>query len=306
MIGMAGGESRSLALDVFLLVLANVIWGGTDVAAKFALESLSPAGLLELRLSIALLAFLPVLWFRRREIPRGAFGLWPFLVLGACGFFLDFLLVYHGLKLAPASHATALRITEVLAIVVLSGLILREKVSRRAGLGLCLGMAGVVLVLNIDFRRLGLFATGARLGDLLIIAGITVEALYTVLGKRVLKRQSPLTTIALAVLFAWLLMSVFFGVRVAREFISRPPSSGSLLACVYLGLVALALANYIYYRVLSRRHSHQVAVSIMLQPLVGIPLARLIFHEPLTPKFLTGAALIAAGVYAALMIKERG
>jgi len=38
----------------------------------------------------------------------------------------------------------------------------------------------------------------------------------------------------------------------------------------------------------------------------GHSLARLVFHDQLTPKFLTGAALIGVGVYVALAIRERG
>ncbi len=38
----------------------------------------------------------------------------------------------------------------------------------------------------------------------------------------------------------------------------------------------------------------------MIQPLVGIPLASPVFHDPMTPRFLIGAALIGGGVYMAL------
>ena len=72
------------------------------------------------------------------------------------------------------------------------------------------------------------------------------------------------------------------------------------MACAYLGLFASVLAFWIYYRVLAKRSSHRVGISIMIQPAVGIPLAAVIFHEAVTPAFLAGAALIAVGVFLAL------
>jgi len=299
---MEKAGQAGLPADLALLVMANVIWGSTDAAAKYALSEMTPGSLLWMRLSIALLAFAPALWLRRNEIPAGFRGLAPFLALGACGFFLDFLLVYHGLKLAPASHATAFRVSEVLAIVILSALILREKVGWRALLGLVLGVLGVVLVLGLDFKNLALYRSGARLGDLLIIAGICVESLYTVIGKRVLQSTSPLVATGLAVFFGWALVTIFLGIPASRELAAHPPSPGAMLACLYLGLIALSLVYWIYYRVLSRRDSHRVAIAIMIQPVVGIPLAAVLFHEPMTRQFLSGAALIALGVYFALAV----
>ncbi len=289
-----------MLFDVFLLVLANILWGATDVAGKFAVSEMTPPVLLWTRLTIALLALTPVLWIRRREIPRSLRRLLPFVGLGMSGYFLNFLLLYYGLKLAPASHATTLRVSEALMIVILSALILREQIGRRALIGLAAGTIGVILVLDVDLMHLSLFATGFRLGDLLMLSGIFVEALYTIIGKRVLLNYRPLTATALACLLGWLMLSIFYGGKVMGEFSHKLPSAGAFMACAYLGLFASVLAFWIYYKVLARRPSHRVGISIMIQPAVGIPLAAIVFHEAITPAFLAGAALIAGGVFLAL------
>jgi drug/metabolite transporter (DMT)-like permease len=108
-----------LGFDIFLLVLANMIWGATDVVAKLAISEMTPEALAWTRFTIALLTFSPALWKRRFEIPRTVRGLLPFVILGVCGFFLNHVLTYRGLRLAPASHATTLRITESLVIAAL-------------------------------------------------------------------------------------------------------------------------------------------------------------------------------------------
>ncbi len=292
--------SEPVARDILLLILANIFWGATDVVAKFALSEMSPVALLWTRVSIALIFLAPALYARKKEIPQSLIGFLPFIALGLAGFALNFTLVYYGLRLAPASHATALRVTESLTIVFLSALLLREKVRGRAVFGLVAGILGVVLVLNIDFKNLSLFTSGSRRGDLLILAGILVEGFYTVIGKSVLKKVSPITATGLALFCGWLILTMVFGVRIAAEFGHQVPSARAFLAAAYLGVIATSIGYWIYYKVLSRRASHRVGISIMIQPLVGIPLAALIFHDPMTPQFLIGAVLIAGGVYLAL------
>ena len=282
-------EKRNPSSDYLLLILANVLWGSTDVAAKFAVVEMSPQALAWTRFTITLLAFLPWLVRRRAEIPRTLRGLLPFAALGACGFCLNFILHYHGLRLAPASHATALRVSEALVILILSATLLGERVGKRSALGLLAGTAGVLLVLDVDFGDLSLFSRGYRLGDLLIICGIFVEGLYTIIGKRVLVKSSPLTATALACAFGWLMLSISSGPEV-YELLKNPPSLSALIACAYLGLFASGLGYLIWYQVLARRESHRVGITIMIQPMVGIPLAALVFDEIMKPIFLAGAA----------------
>jgi len=290
---------------LILLALVNAMWGSTDVAAKFAVAELSPAQLAWTRFTIALLFFCPALIARRNELPRRMVDYLPFAALGACGFFLNFVLHYEGLSLSTASHATALRVTEALGIMLLSVLILRERVGPRAILGLVAGLCGVLLVLEVDFSELSLFASGYRLGDLLILCGILVESLYTIIGKKVLSSARPLTATALGCLFGWLMLSCFYAPEVAA-LAASPPSAGALLACAYLGLAASGLGYWLWYVVLSGKDSHRVGVTLMIQPAVGIPLAAVFFGDDITPLFLAGAALIMAGVYFAVSGSEEG
>ena len=291
---------RSRFGDILLLVLANLLWGSTDVVGKFAIEEMSPEALAWTRFTIAFLAFLPVLYVRRAEIPRTVKGLLPFVALGASAFFINFVLHYHGLSLAPASHATALRVSESLAIVFFSALILRERIGRLTIVGLAMGVVGVAMVLDVDVKNLSLFASGYRLGDLLIICGIMIEAQYTVFGKKVLVKTRPFTATALACGFGWIMLTVCYGPGIAQEFSRGLPSAAAFASCAYLGLIATVIAFWIYYRVLAKRESNRVGISIMVQPVVGIPLAALVLREPITKGFILGSIFIAVGVYLAL------
>jgi len=290
--------NRGRAFWFFVLLLVNGMWGTTDFAAKIALQSMTPAAVAWVRFSFAMLCFAPVLVVRRRELPAVS-DLAPFLALGACGFFLNFILNYQGIKHTLASHATALRISEALAIALLSVVVLREKLSKTAVAGMGLGVVGVALVLDIDFGNLGLFRSGARLGDLLVLLSILVEALYTVIGKTVLRRTRPLTATALACAAGWLMLSAT-SLGDIRAMVLHPPAAAAWAACAWLGLAATAVGYSIWFWVLRREESHRVGMTIMAQPLVGIPLAAALLGDRLPWSFLAGAALIGAGVYLVL------
>ncbi len=285
--------------DLLLLIMANAIWGSTDSIAKYALAEMSPITLTWLRFSVAAIFFLPPLYFRRREIPRSFRALLPFMALGACGFFLNFAVFYYGLRLAPASHATAFRVSEYLVILALSGVILGERVTRRSLLGIAAGLVGFIIVLDLDLSSLDVFTKGTRLGDALIFLGIVIEGLYTVIGKKTLANTRPLTATALACLFGWLMTTAASLPEIAL-LAKDPPSWKGMASAIYLGVFATAFAYWVWYKVLSRRESYRVGMTLMVQPAVGLPMAALFLGEKLDGWFLAGAVLIAAGVYVAL------
>lgn len=281
--------------ELLVLVLVNAVWGSTDSVAKHALESMTPAMVAWARFTVALLVLSPALYSRRAELPRTLRGLLPYIALGASGFFLNFVIQYHGIRLSLASHATALRVSEVLAIMALSVIFLREKVGARALAGMLIGSLGVAMVLKVDFTDLSLFGEGHRLGDILIMAGIVVEGLYTIVGKKVLARTRPLTATAMACLLGWLMLTAYAAPEIAAA-AAKPPPLSAIVSCVYLGVFATALCYWVWYRILARRDSHRVGATIMTQPLVGLPLAAILFGDELDAIFLAGSALIALGV----------
>ncbi len=283
--------------DLLMLTTANLLWGSTDVVAKFAVRNMTPATATWLRLSFALLVFAPFLFKAKREIPRSFPSLMPFVALGLSGFFLNHLLNYHGIRFAPASHASALRVLETMVIMLLSAGLLREPVGKWSKASLVAGMLGVTMVLNIDFNQIFRAPSGFLLGDLFILGVVILEGAYAVTGKWALKRASPLMTTALACLSGWCMLSVVCGYSIVIDLAQNPPSPGAILACIYLGFFCSGLGFYLYHLVLSRQPSHRVGVSLVIQPLVGVPLAALLFREGMTPGFVAGMFLISMSVY---------
>ncbi|WP_171257723.1 EamA family transporter, partial [Acinetobacter baumannii] len=63
------------------LVFLSVLWGGTFFFTGVALKELPPLTLVFLRLSIAALILLPMLWINRIPFPVGLAGWRPYAIM---------------------------------------------------------------------------------------------------------------------------------------------------------------------------------------------------------------------------------
>src|SRR5579885_3733194 len=90
------------SLSWFLLILANVLWACSYVAAKVALRDVSVNLMLALRMGMAALVLLPLLIARRGELNLTSSDLPQLALLALVGFVINKLLEYGGLALTTA------------------------------------------------------------------------------------------------------------------------------------------------------------------------------------------------------------
>lgn len=285
------GKSRGSALAT--LVLANALWAGTYAAGKVALRELNPVELNALRFLIASLALAPALLHGWRNIPRDRRSLLTLALLTLLGFVANKAFEYFGLALSTASDVALLISTESLFTALLSWWLLRERVTRSGVLALCVGMAGVYLIVERGFApNLGGAAGGARiLGDVLVIFSLLLESGYTILGKRTLSEMSPLLFTAATLvgsLFVWLPAGA---VAVARSGWPHLSFNG-WVAVFYMALVATVLGYWLWFRALAVVDASTAAPTLFIQPLLGAALGVWLLHDALTWATWLGGGLI--------------
>jgi len=174
---------RQRTLSTLLLLVAAASWGGNWVAARAITWEVPPFALSFWRWAIASAILLPFAAAQLREdaslIRRHLPALIAFGVIGAGGFTL---LGYWGVRYTTAVNATLLNSSLPLFVVPLSWWLLKLTVSARQLVGLALSLAGVATIISA-----GELQTLARLslnpGDLLLLGGALLWAIYTVLLK---------------------------------------------------------------------------------------------------------------------------
>src|SRR5882762_6800996 len=165
---MSDALARQRTQSTLLLLVAAASWGGNWVAARAIIAEVPPFALSFWRWAIAAALLLPFAAAQLREdaalIRRHLPALIAFGVIGAAGFTM---LGYWGVRYTTAVNATLLNSSLPLFVVPLSWWLLKLTVSGRQLAGLALSLAGVSL----------------NPGDLLLIGGALLWAIYTVLLK---------------------------------------------------------------------------------------------------------------------------
>src|SRR5712691_7809357 len=170
------------------LILLNLMWGGSLPATKLALDSFGPFTLAAARLLLASALFLVVLRPRalRRVPPLDALKM---AGLGVIGFAGVQVLQALGTGQTSAATATVLASTSPLWIALLAPVLLREHLRPWPVVGVLLALMGVAAITGLN--EPGALA-GSLGGNLVVMLSSVAAAIYTVLGKGLAHRHSPI------------------------------------------------------------------------------------------------------------------
>jgi drug/metabolite transporter (DMT)-like permease len=273
------------------------IFGLTFIAIKVALRDLGPYTLAFYRFVIATIALsLAGVWKRARvEIRRLP---WARLALmGLLGVTLFFALQNLALTYTTASSASLILSSIPAVTAIVSSLMLDETITRARIASIGVSMIGVSLIIlggPEDSFSLG----SGMLGDFLILLCAFLWACYTVIGRSLAGRLPYLTITLSSTAFG----TLFLGPLSAYEYLSYSPmniSQPTIIALLFLGLVASALAFLLYNFAVSRLEASEAAIYVNLSPVITVCAANLILHETLTTLQLVGGIVVLSSLYLA-------
>lgn len=281
-----------------LLVAANLAWGASYVVIKLGLGGLTPFQLSLWRMLPAAALSLPVVLVLARRTPL-PLRVWPALAaLGCAAFVLNKLLEIVGVNLSSATNAALLLSMEPLFTLALGVLVLRERLGLRRVAALAAGAAGAWLLIARGLRWPDWSAAHVA-GDLIFVAGLTLEAIYSVFGKRLLGRYPPLLMTAATIALSGL---VWLPLGVADVALHGWPAFTpvTLGAAAFLALGCTLLAYWAWFHALAHLDAGLVALTLFVQPVTGALLGVWVLGEPFTAATATGGALVLAALWLAL------
>jgi drug/metabolite transporter (DMT)-like permease len=265
---------------------ANLIWSSAYSATAVALRVVSPSLLTAIRLTLGTFVLLPFLrlpsgrrW-TRREVGK---ALW----LGLIGFTLPVYLQTAGQALSNAAMAALAVALEPLATVAMAALVAKEHLSRRSQAALAIAFVGAWVVAGLP--RPGQLGQGA--GDLLLLLSIVCYAAYTVLSAGFARGLPPLTATAIVMLAGWITSVPMWWVT-GHAWPTVWPKA-VVWSLIYVGVLATAGAYLLWMVAVSRVPIHLAALSLYLQPVLGVVFALLLLGIRPAWTFYLGAGLIA-------------
>jgi drug/metabolite transporter (DMT)-like permease len=283
-----------------LLLLMNLFWAGTYSAFKWLTLTLSPGEVTTLRYALAT-ALISLLW---PLLPGKAPERQDLLKAGLMGvlvFSIGPRLQVLGVQLGKAGDASILIALEPLVTAVAAALFLREHIPARRWLGFVVGMSGVLL-LNQRWRIEFPWASVAA--NLIFLSSFICEAAYSVIGKPILQRSGILKLVAVALGWGTLVNLLIDGPNTWAKLPSLTPTAW--LVMVYLTIICTLIGYSIWYVVIRETDVNLAAMTILLQPALGVVIAAVTVAEPLHWGQLWGSAAIVLGLIIGLNIQRTG
>ncbi len=288
---------KSRLLPILEAIFAVVIWGGTFIATKIALQEVSPATIVWLRFGMGVLILGATVLIRRQfSLPvKNEWGY--FALLGFLGVTFHQWLQANGLVTAQATTTAWIVASTPIFIAILGGIILKEKLGFLRSAGVGLAACGVILVVSKGDIP-GLFSgLAGTLGDVLVFISAINWAIFSILSRRELNKHPAARMMFYVMLWGWLFTGVWiFGFGPGLTEVIKLTRSG-WAAILMLGVFGSGLAYIAWYDALKVIPASQIGAFLYLEPVVTMLLAAGMLGEPLLLTSALGGGLILLGVW---------
>jgi drug/metabolite transporter (DMT)-like permease len=301
---------------ILLMLLCNAWWGVHPLLSKLLLEEVSPLESAWLRYTAGALTFWVFLgreWFRLAQShwdrlrPK---DLGVLLLFGLIPFGASPLLNYAGIFRAQSIDSAVMVAFEPVLTVVMAWMFLGESLVRRQLVGVGLATLGVLLI-QIGHRLEGWEkgSTERGLGVSLIAVAILCEASFSILGRRLAGRFRVEWTFGVGIsLGALVLSGVVWGLRpegVSLYSVLSRLSRTGLLCVLGLGPIGTFLMYFTWLRLLRKVEVGRAALTLFLQPLLGMSLGLIARDEYFGVLAWIGVMVLMGGLTLAVVLQKR-
>ena len=288
----------------FLITLCVLFWSANFVIGRFIKDDITPLELSFFRWFFVFLMIFPILIIRYKNILNSLKQNFKILtILAILGITAFNTLLYFGLTATTSTNALIINSTVPILVLLISYLILKQKIKLYQTIGIILSTFGVVfLILKADISNI--FTLEFNQGDILIIISSTTWALYSVLVKFKPKDLNDYEYFATIVTIGLILLLPFYlyqGYSMQKEL---ELLKNNYLIFLYVSIFASITSYYLWHYGIDKIGASKTAQFTHLMPIFGIILASIFLKETLETYHLLGAILIAFGIYLSLFYKK--
>jgi O-acetylserine/cysteine efflux transporter len=270
-------------VDILLVILLNLLLAGNTIASKYSMGHFPALLFAALRYSMFALALTPKLkWHPGQMKILFVMG----LTLGP----LTLGLLLSGLRLSTSSVVAVTGQMIVPFAVLLSVILLKEKVTWWRWVGVLLAFGGVTYI-SFDpsvFKYV--------VGLSLVIAGALVAAFAAVYQRAV--------KVPVLELLAWVSLIGAPVLWIASFILEKGQWQAITTATlpiwasvVYVGLVATLIGDALYFHLIRKYHVSRITPLTLLNPLLTIAMGVAFMNDQLTPRMIVGSAVALVGVF---------
>ncbi|MDH5159505.1 DMT family transporter [Heyndrickxia oleronia] len=289
---------KNTLLASLYLMLASSIWGGMYVVVKVVVSVIPPLELVWLRYIVAILTLILIGLITRQKwrIEKRYFFL--IIAIGVIGNTISIVTQETGTMLSTAQMGAIITSSTPAFMVIFARLILKERLTIKKGISVCLATAGVILIVGI-----GDMNTSSTLGGVSLVIAALTWALMSVLVKRIPSDYSQIVVTTYSILVALIILTPFVLPRLHQINPSQLTHSTIWGGLLYLGVISTAGGFLLWNRGLQMLNASSGGIYFFFQPMVGALLGWLILGETINITFWIGSVFILLGVL--IVIKDR-
>ncbi len=284
-------------LAILAAIGATTIYGLNHSIAKGVMPTyVQPFGFIMLRVIGAAILFWAISFFGPKEtIDKKDYR--RILLCAILGMGINMLAFFKGLSLStPINSAVLITVTPII-VLILSAILIKEKITSRKILGIVIGLAGALglILFGNEIRQ---DAPNIPLGNFYILLNAIFYGSYMIVAKILIEKYHPFT------FMKWLfslgiLICLPFGHHefMVIEWAALPFEAVWKIVFVIVGTTFCTYLFNIF--ALTQLKASTLSAFIYLQPLIGILYAVLTGQDQLTTIKIVAAVLVLLGVYLA-------
>ena len=290
----AAGERRVPSIYLFA-VLPPLFWAGNFLIARMFHDAMPP---LQMSFWRWLLAFLVIVPFTARaligSLPAIRRELGFLIFLGAIGITAFNSFIYAALQYTTVVNAALINSLMPVVTFLFALVFIGDRLSPRQMLGVVLCIAGALFIVARGELDL-LLAFSLNAGDVLVLAGLTFWALYTVLIRWRKTALPPLVFLTVTIGFGVLFHLPLIAWEYSRQG-GFALNAANAAALAYLAIFPSLLAYIFWNRAVAALGPGKTGLFMYLMPIFSTVLAVLLLGEAFRFYHLAGMVLIFFGI----------
>ena len=294
--GQTGFRDPKVILPFLLITL---IWGSTWIVIKDQLGTVPPVWSVSYRFYVAGAAMLAIALLRGEGLRIGRGGFVLAAMLGTFQFVVNYNFVYAAELYITSGLAAVVFALLFVPNTILAWVFFGQRVSGRFALGSAVAMAGVALLFVQEMRDAATSTENVLTGLALVLVAVLAASISNVMQiMPAIKARPVAPLLGWAMLYGATVNAVFGWAYVGPPVVE--PRLGYWLGIVYLGLIASALAFWLYYDIIRKIGPAKAAYSSVLIPIIAMVISTFAEGYRWSALALAGGALALAGLVIAL------
>lgn len=276
------------------LCLIYLIWGMNWVVMKTANTFFPPITFVAYRFLFGALVLLSVWFWLHLPLPKKKYWPWIFLT-GILQMGLNNIAAQTSMLTLGAGMVSVLNYSMPVFAAVMAHFLLGERLTWRKGAGIVLAIAGMAVLMDV---HAGGDVTAICIG----LLSAVFWGLASIFVKLKLADVNPISLTTWQMVCASLSLLVYTAIVPQGEVVWN---TESVLCLIYNGVLASALAFFLWSWILQHIEVSKASVAVLAVPVVGVVGGILCLGEPMTLHIFFGMIMIMAGIYIVVTHKRQ-